>query len=260
MESPDKSQRELLLDSTYEGGMTWPGGDLVLAYQHFWQLVQLNENLKIKRALFIGAGAFGMPEQVSKANPDAMVDVAEIDPAVIQTGREYFKLNEFPNVRAHASDARRFLQSSDGQKYDFIFGDAYNGVRHIPAHLVTKEFFTQVHDRLAPHGVFIMNVISAIEGPRSELTGHVIATLREVFPHVEIFGVGGSRMETQNVILLASDESWKPWIDDRTYPQDSWQSRLLSSRVPPMLHPPHRAVLTDDWNPIDVVIARQLGR
>ena len=67
-------------------------------------------------------------------------------------------------------------------------------------------------------------------------------------------------METQNVILLASDESWKPWIDDRTYPQDSWQSRLLSSRVPPMLHLPHRAVLTDDWNPIDVVIARQFGR
>lgn len=253
-DTPAGWERRLKLDSTLEGGMM-QNGDLVIDYQRFWQLVQLNDELKIKRALFIGAGAFGMPEQVGKLGAD--VDVVEIDPAVIEVGRKFFKLDEFPNVHAYADDARRFLQRGGGN-YDLIFGDAYNGVRHIPAHLVTREFFTQVKSRLSADGVFMMNVISAVEGDRAALLGHILATLRAVFPNVEVFAES-ARHESQNVILLASFKPWKSWLVDRFYAPGSWQGRLTGARVPPAFLPAPRGVLTDDWNPIDAVIAQQLG-
>lgn len=256
-DTPAGWERRLKLDSTLEGGMTKNGG-LVIDYQRFWQLAQLNDDLKIQRALFIGAGAFGMPEQVARLGAGVKVDVVEIDPVVIEVGRKFFKLDEFPNIHAHADDARRFLQRGSGS-YDLIFGDAYNGVRHIPAHLVTREFFTQVKSRLSADGVFMMNVISAVEGDRAALLSHILATLRVVFPNVEVFA-DFARHESQNVILLASFKPWKPWLVDRFYAPGSWQARLTGARVSPALLPPPLGVLTDDWNPIDAVIARQLGR
>ncbi len=256
-DTPTGWERRLKLDSTLEGGMM-ENGDLIIDYQRFWQLAQLNDDLKIQRALFIGAGAFGMPEQVARLGAGVNVDVVEIDPAVIEVGRKFFKLDEFPNIHAHADDARRFLQRG-GEKYDLIFGDAYNGVRHIPAHLVTREFFTQVKLRLSDDGVFLMNVISAVEGDRATLLGHILATLRSVFPNVEVFAES-ARHESQNVILLATMKPWKPWLEDRFYAASSWQGRLTGARVPLAFLPVPREVLTDDWNPIDVVIARQLEK
>ncbi|MEI6536221.1 MAG: fused MFS/spermidine synthase, partial [Verrucomicrobiaceae bacterium] len=97
-QTKDGVNRYLQLDSTMEGGMDARNGDLILNYQRYWQLARLNEELKLKRALFIGAGAFGMPEQVARIGSDVRVDVVEIDPAVIETGRRFFKLDEFPNV------------------------------------------------------------------------------------------------------------------------------------------------------------------
>jgi spermidine synthase len=252
-------ERILKLDSTVEGGMREKDGGLILDYQRYWQLAQLNENLKLQRALFIGAGAFGMPEQLSKLNPEAQVDVVEIDPAVIETGRLFFKLNEFPNVHPYAGDARRFLKGTD-QTYDLIFGDAYNGIRHIPAHLVTKEFFTEVRSRLSDDGVFLMNVITAVEGPHSELLSAILGTLRSVFPQVEVFAVHGAWSDAQNVILLASMKPWTPWIQDRFYAAGTVQSQMVRSHVPARHLPEAKQIFTDDWNPVDAVIARQLLR
>jgi spermidine synthase len=252
-------ERFLKLDSTMEGGMRMKDGGLVLEYQKFWRLAQLNESLPLKRSLFIGAGAFGMPEELSRLVPSSHVDVAEIDPAVIQTGRQFFKLDEHPTVQAHATDARRFLKDSEGG-YDLIFGDAYNGVRHIPAHLVTQEFFAEIKSRLSPKGVFMMNVISAVEGDRAELLEYILTTVRSVFPHVEVFAVGGARVHSQNVVLLASQESWKPWIEDGIHLPGSWQYPLLARRIPQNQLPVggEDKLMTDDWNPVDAIIARQL--
>jgi predicted membrane-bound spermidine synthase len=250
-------ERYLRLDSTTEGGIRVRDGALVLEYQRFWRLAELNEGLKLRRALFIGAGAFGMPNELSRMHPDARVDVAEIDPAVIQVGRDYFKLGEHPSVHAHAADARRFLAKSEG-RYDLIFGDAYNGVRHIPAHLVTQEFFQEVRSKLSRNGVFLMNIITAVEGDKAELLSHVLATVRSVFPTVEVFSARSAGSEPDNMILLAANETWKPWLEDKFYLPGTPQEALVSHRLPPNRLPNEGSVFTDDWNPVDAVIARQL--
>jgi spermidine synthase len=258
-QSPNK-RRVLELDSTQEGGMNPDNGALILAYQHFWRLSQLNENLKINRALFLGAGAFGMPNELSRILPDAHVDVAEIDPRVIEVGRHFFQLNDHPRVHAHADDARRFLRLHDRpeQRWDLIFGDAYNGIRAIPVHLTSREFFQLVHDRLTDDGVFIMNVITAVQGPRSELLSGILGSVRSAFPFVEVFGVGGRRDEPQNVILLATKTDWKPRLTERFYPPDSLQQRLVSTYIPAPQLPQATIAFTDNLNPVDAIIARGL--
>lgn len=251
-------RRTLQLDSTMEGGMDANTGDLILPYQEYWKLALLREPAKVSSALFVGAGAFGMPENVSRDFPEAAVDVVEIDPQVIEVGRKFFKLDEHPRVKAHAGDARRFLLQSEGKKWDLIFGDAYNGIRQIPPHLATREFFQQVADRLEPKGVFIMNVISAVNGPKAELTSGMLATVRQVFPHVELFAVGYRHDDAQNVIFMCSHEDLKPLIVDRYVTPSSWQERLIRTHVPAGAVPRSQFVFTDDHNPVDAIIARGL--
>lgn len=251
--------RALYLDSTLEGGIYTQHPGLPLNYQNYWRLVQLNPDLKIQRALFIGAGAFGMPAEVSQLSAETQVDVAEIDPAVIEVGRQFFNLDQHPRVHAHATDGRRFLQTSP-HAYDLIFGDAYNGIRHIPAHLVTREFFQDAQKRLSAEGVFMMNLISASEGPKAELLTDILATVRSVFPHVEVFQTGGPLTQAQNLILMASNKSWKPWIEDTYRSPGSIEARLVQQRLKPHQFPATGRVLTDDLNAIDAIIARQLLR
>jgi len=233
-------------------------GDLVMDYQHYWRLPLLKDNAQLESALFIGAGAFGMPEQLSREFPKARVDVAEIDPQVIEVGRKLFKLSEHPHVQAHAGDARHFLRTQQDQRWDLIFGDAYAGVRSIPSHLVTKEFFQLVSNHLTPQGIFVMNAITAVQGDKAELLSGLLVTLKTVFPHVEAFAVQGPRQMTQNIIILASRQDWKPWLTDRFHAAGTWQSRILSSYVASNQLPQQGQVFTDDFNPVDRIIARGL--
>lgn len=252
------TSRYLHLDSTLEGGMRVKDGGIVLGYQEFWQLPAMKPDFEVKRALFIGAGAFGMPEQLSRKFPNAIIDVCEIDPHVIEVGEKYFKLKEFPNVHAHAGDARQFLRQHTGEKYDFVFGDAYNGIRQIPVHLASKEFFQLVRDRMTPQGIFLMNVISAVVGPRSELLAGMMTTLRDVYPNIELFAVGGRGDMPQNCMLLGSNESWTRIFTENSYVSGSSASTIASSYVTPAHWPAPGAIFTDDLNPVDAIIARGL--
>lgn len=252
------TRRVLQLDSTMEGGMDAKTGELILPYQEYWKLALLRDPAKVSSALFIGAGAFGMPENVSRDFPEAAVDVVEIDPQVIEVGRKFFKLDDYPRVQAHAGDARRFLLQSEGKKWDLIFGDAYNGIRQIPPHLATREFYQQIADHLEAKGVFIINLIAAVNGPKAELTAGMLTTLHQVFPSVEAFAVGYRHEETQNVILMCSREDLKPLIVERYATPNSWQGRLLRTHVPAGTVPRSDVVFTDDHNPVDAIIARGL--
>jgi spermidine synthase len=253
------AQRFLQLDNTIEGGILLGSGDVALGYQQFWRLPMLNPSFKMNRALFVGAGAFGMPCRLSREYPQAKVDVAELDPQVIEVGKKYFRLADHPNVQAHAGDARRFLRGAQDQKWDFIFGDAYNGIRAIPSHLATKEFFQLVKDRLSDQGVFLMNVIAAAEGPRTDLLSGMVSTLQEVFPHVEILPLNPGVSQAQNVMLLASKDSWKTHFTDSSYSPGTWQAQLVNCHLPYARWPAKGAIFTDDLNPVDAIIADSLA-
>jgi spermidine synthase len=213
----------------------------------------------LKRAAFIGGGAFAMPEALLDAFPNARADVLEIDPQVIEVGRKYFRVDKFSRMHPIAEDARRFLRDTP-EKYDFIFGDAYNGVRNIPAHLVTVEFFSLIKSRLSDDGIYMMNIISGLKGKNSIIFDSIYATLHEVFPHIYVFA--NSLDESGiNIILVASA---------RDLPIDSLAAEhiqrggslaaLFKQYIPSQKMPTKSGpILRDDYNPIEYFIAKSIS-
>ena len=247
--------RLLRLDTTHEGAQVLETGELLFDYQKFWKLSHVLTP-HLKSALFIGGGGFGMPEHVSRDFPGADVTVVEIDPAVIEAGRKCFRLDEFPKVNAVAADGRRFLTHSD-KKYDLIFGDAYSGVQSVPAHLTTQEFFRQVHGHLADRGVFMMNLIGAVQGKQSTYFRAMAATLRSVFPQVTALAVENPFSPgIQNIIFIASK-------GDVPLPEPSSIAsielrNMLDARVASVLLDGGK-VITDDTNPAEHYVAMQVN-
>jgi predicted membrane-bound spermidine synthase len=238
------TSRFLYLDTTLEGGIT-PGTDVLpLEYQNTWRLIP-KLGLHIDRGLCIGAGSFGIPIRLSQAYPDARVDVAEIDPRVIQVGFEFFNLGQYPNVHPVATDGRVFLKQTT-ERYDVIYIDAYHGVRYIPPHLTTAEFFRLCRQHLTSNGIVIMNVISSVSGPSAELFRDFGATVRDVFPSAYFIALQPAHPQSiQNVVLVCFNGD--PPLGVEAEMAD------LASYIPRDEKP-----IVDEKNPIEAVLARQL--
>jgi predicted membrane-bound spermidine synthase len=248
--------RGLKLDTTLEGGQYVETGNVFMPCNLYWRLAE-EYGPRLDHALFLGGGGFGMPEDFSRRHPAALADVVELDPAVIDVGRTYFRLDEFPRVRPIAADARRFLAGSD-TTYDMIFCDAYHGLRNIPAHLVTREFFALAKARLADDGVFLANVISPVTGDRADLFRSLLRTVRTEFAHTEVYSVANQPLDrANNVIIMAGNRPLSRRTD--TTPDDV-TTYLLSTRIDPGIYEPLTGVVfTDDHNPSEYMVARQVG-
>lgn len=145
----------------------------------------------------VGLAAGTIPKQFTRVFGPLTIDGIELDPAIIDAGRRFFDLTE-PNINAIAGDGRYNLTQLSGP-YDVITIDAYK-VPYIPWHLTTREFFTEVSDRLSEDGVMAINVGRVPDDRR--LVDAVGATLRDVFPTVHAIDVPG----TLNTILVATKQ------------------------------------------------------
>lgn len=213
-----------------------------------------------KKVLIIGLGGGSIPKKYNKEFPEMEIDVAEIDPEVIQVAKKYFFLKEGKNLRVHAQDGRLFLTRAT-QRYDLILLDAYY-TDAIPFHLTTREFFRVAERKLDPNGIVVANVIGAVTGPGGKITRSVVKTLREIFPQIYLFptrGTTGVSLDTiQNVIIIASRGKQRldireimkraASLDRDLFPnsmrdiQASYHDAKLADDVP---------VLTDDYAPTD---------
>jgi len=142
---------------------------------------------KARQALFIGLGGATGPKQFRKFYPDMLLDVVEIDPAVVELSKRFFYWEEDQNLKVTVQDGRVFLQQTS-KKYDLIFVDAYYA-DSVPFHLTTKEFFQVVREHLTPDGVVIINIIGSLQGNRSRFFRSEYKTLRQVFPETLVFPV-----------------------------------------------------------------------
>jgi spermidine synthase len=131
-------------------------------------------------------------------------------------------------------------------------GDAFTDIA-VPAHLVTREFFALVRDRLAPDGVFVMNVIDFED--RLHALASLTATLESVFPVVEIWTraeqpTPGSRMV---FVLVAADT---PSLEASVLTPAPALSRFgaLSEDFMQGLRARNSVILTDDYAPIDRLV------
>lgn len=249
--------RTLHLDSTVEGAQAVGKDDLPVEYQKYWELLRIFAP-NPKTVAFIGGGAFGMPEAVATAFPAADVHVYELDPKVIAVGKRFFRLGDYPTITAVAGDARLELRKS-GLTFDMIFGDAYNGIRAVPAHLVTREFFGLVRERMSEGGVFMMNIISAVEGGNAAFYQAAGSTLASVFKNVYVFPVHPEAPRSaQNIILVGVDRDVDVDSALRTAPIDRATRDKFTRSFRGLFEPASREplILTDQKNPVEFIVAR----
>jgi spermidine synthase len=147
-------------------------------------------------SFLIGGGNYALPRAFAERGL-TQVTVAEIDPAVTAMAAEQFWF-EPAGARILHMDARRALRE-DPTRYDIVVGDAFTDVA-VPQHLVTQEFFELVRDRLTPQGSYLMNVIDYAD--RMEAVGSLIATLRAVFPVVEVWSEARRPEAGERVVMV----------------------------------------------------------
>jgi spermidine synthase len=133
-----------------------------------------------RKVAMLGVAGGTVARAYAKYFPDTIIDAVEIDGELFDIGRRWFGLEDRPQLRVHADDARPFLRKTD-ERYDFIFLDTYRQP-YIPFYLATKEFFELARDRLAPGGAVIINVGHPEGSERLEQV--LTATMGAAFPHV----------------------------------------------------------------------------
>jgi MFS family permease len=205
-------------------------------------------------AFFIGGGSYSVPRAWAAApGLTATMTVAEIDPAVTETAAESFWF-EPASARVLHEDARLALQR-EPQRYDVIIGDAFTDIA-VPAHLVTREFFELVAARLAPDGVYLMNVIDFAD--RLDALAAIVRTLRQAFPVVEVWAeLTRPEPDARLVFIVLAGSSASATGQLAGAPPDSLRfGRLSPAAVDALVTRRAPPILTDDYAPIDRLLGR----
>jgi predicted membrane-bound spermidine synthase len=250
---------DLYLDTTWEGAQFDNSPAIPFKYLRYWQLAPLFSG-KPETALFLGGGAFKVPQALLDHYPQARVEVVEIDPAVVAVGRRFFRVNNYPTMRVVVADARRYLTHTN-RKYDLIFGDVYNGWRSIPSHLLTREFFQSVKNHLTKRGIFMMSLINTIQGNDAALFASVIKTISRVFPETLVFADYPHKLtKIQSIIIVAADFDLQPdSVLASLPPEEKSLKKLLLTRVSPQTYNTRDGyLLTDRFNPVEYLVAQTL--
>jgi spermidine synthase len=136
-----------------------------------------------KRVLMIGLGGGSISTYLGRHVKGLPIDTVEIDPGVVTAAKNYFGIRETERVRYLEGDGRVFLNRRK-DLYDLILVDAFHG-GYVPFHLLTKEFYTLVKQRLTPTGAAAFNVHDG-----TKLYASTLLTLGAVFPNVHMYPSG----------------------------------------------------------------------
>lgn len=197
----------------------------------------------------IGLAAGTIPKQYSQVFGPIPIDGIELDPEIVQAGRDYFALTD-PNINVIVGDGRYQLNQLD-QQYDVITVDAYK-VPYIPWHLTTQEFFEEVQAHLTPEGVVAINVGRAPNDRR--LVDAMTATLLTVFPSVHAIDVPNAL----NTILIATNQ---PTLADNValnlqqLEDEGLLRQVLETAVQNTVPiTPSEVIFTDERAPVETII------
>ena len=147
-----------------------------------------------RRMLVVGLGGGSLPMFLRAHYPAATIDVAEIDPDVVDVAKKFFGFVEDERMRAHVGDGRQFIEKAPPGDYDIIFLDAF-GAHDVPKHLTTREFLQITRRALRPNGVVVSNVWRPASNP---LYDAMARTYQEAFEELLILDVPG---DVNNIFL-----------------------------------------------------------
>lgn len=198
----------------------------------------------------IGGGTYSVP-RAWRDRGISGITVAEIDPEVTETARRNFWFDPGQIEILH-KDARVALKASE-TRYDVIVGDAFTDIA-VPEHLVTREFFELVSERMNPNGVFAMNLLDNVD--RMDALAAMVVTLRSVFPSVEVW-TEARRPEAneRRIFVLLSGDGDSPTAAITTRAPDPTRFQQLAPEfVDDIVSRKRPRILTDDFAPMSYLM------
>jgi spermidine synthase len=151
----------------------------------------LLEHPSPRSLLLIGGGLNGSIVQALRHPTLERVDYVELDPAILDLAREYFP-NEWralwsdPRVRAHVTDGRLFLKTTQST-FDVVIVNLPEPQNAQLNRFYTVEFFREVSRKLTPTGLLSFQLRSSedyISAEQGQFLRSIDKSLRAVFPEV----------------------------------------------------------------------------
>ena len=190
--------------------------DLAFSYTRDYDCMFL-AGVPVRDVLVLGGGGYSYPKHLIAHRPEMFVTCVEIDPVVTAIARRYFfldrlfeeyDLDETGRLQLVEGDAREFLEQSD-ERYDAIVNDCFAGMSLVES-LATREAAQLYHEHLREDGVYLSNVIGAVEGPRSRAMRRILRTLASEFAHVYVLpGQPAALSNCDNNVVIATDGDWR---------------------------------------------------
>lgn len=178
--------------SLFENGLlifTYP--DVLTAEESV--LFALLEHPLPQRVLLLGGGVGGSLEQILKDKGIKRVVYLELDPEVIQLGREHLPPEEVrnlsdPRVEVINTDGRLWVKKT-GEKFDVIIVNLPDPYTAQINRFYTVEFFAEAKRTLNPQGIISLTVTSSenyIGSDLSRFLSSIFSSLRQAFPDVVV--------------------------------------------------------------------------
>lgn len=214
-------------------------------------------NKNIKKIFVIGGGSYSIAKNFSKFYKNSDVLVSEIDPEVTKTAEIFFNLKQYP-VNTVSEDGRIYLQKTK-EKYDLIFGDAYNSFISVPWHLSTFEFNELAKSHLKENGIYAVNFMSALGGENANFFKSMISTFEKTFDNFYVFAYGTTEKSPQNIILVGVNSNNKIEYQELVGKiTEIKNGKFLSKKIIPSeslkKNDDDTLVLTDDFAPVELLM------
>ena len=183
------------------------------------------------RIAMIGLGGGSLTKFCHRHLPEAIIDVAEVNPRVLQLRDDFMIPPDDARLSVHLADGADFVRRLEfRQTLDLLLVDAY-GPGGIPEHLCTAEFHRDCLRTLGVGGVAVFNLFHGFPD-----SARCLAHIRAVFGEsVLVVGDG----DCSNDIVFA----WRAPLDDRYLKAQSRPTRI-----------PRRA-----WSQLEAAVDRVRG-
>lgn len=171
---------------------------------------------RIDDVFVIGYGT-GNTAGATTLYPVRRIEVAELEPAMIEAARLFDDINhrpyDDPRVEVRAADGRNLLYLARPASYDLVLSQPSHPWLGGASKLFTQEFYRLVLSRLRPEGVFAQWM--QLYGLSFESVAMLLNTFSSVFPHVLVVENSFSSGE---VILVGSAAPLSPTWDTLAVP------------------------------------------
>ena len=166
--------------------------------------------------LMLGGGGFAYPKHLIAHHPATRVDVVEIDPAIIGLAKQHFLLDRLEEVFHAQQEGRLTIVQMDaldyleecrrrGVRYDAILGDCF-AAGSFADKLVSLRGAALAQDCLTREGVYLVNIVTALEGTNSAPLKSAVDSLCSAFAHVWAIPCDRyAATEQDNVLVAASN-------------------------------------------------------